>query len=122
MTYFIFSSAIFVLFSSLYLQEKDRKQETALYKIVGAGSLFIRKVYTIEAFAVTLYSFASSAILALIANYFISTWILSINYKVPFLEFIYVFLLSTFAILFAYLISIQRIISIPPKKYLYSEQ
>ncbi len=122
MTYFIFSSAIFVLFSSLYLQEKDRKQETALYKIVGAGSLFIRKVYTIEAIAVTLYSFASSAILALIANYFISTWILSINYKVPFLEFIYVFLLSTFAILFAYLISIQRIISIPPKKYLYSEQ
>ncbi len=122
MTYFIFSSAIFVLFSSLYLQEKDRKQETALYKIVGAGSLFIRKIYTIEAFAVTLYSFASSVILALIANYFISTWILSINYKVPFLEFIYVFLLSTFAILFAYLISIQRIISIPPKKYLYSEQ
>jgi putative ABC transport system permease protein len=122
MTYFIFSSAIFVLFSSLYLQEKDRKQETALYKIVGAGSLFIRKIYTIEAFAVTLYSFASSVILALIANYFISTWILSINYKVPFLEFIYVFLLSAFAILFAYLISIQRIISIPPKKYLYSEQ
>jgi len=122
MTYFIFSSAIFVLFSSLYLQEKDRKQETALYKIVGAGSIFIRKIYTIEAFAVTLYSFVSSTILALIANYFISTWILSINYKVPFLDFIYVFLLSTFAILFAYLISIQRIISIPPKKYLYSEQ
>jgi putative ABC transport system permease protein len=121
MTYFIFSSAIFVLFSSLYLQEKDRKQETALYKIVGAGSLFIRKIYTIEAFAVTLYSFVSSVILALIANYFISTWILSINYKVPILDFIYVFLFSSLAILFAYLVSIQRIISIPPKKYLYSE-
>jgi putative ABC transport system permease protein len=121
MTYFIFSSAIFVLFSSLYLQEKDRKQETALYKIVGAGSLFIRKIYTIEAIAVAVYSFVASSFLALVANYFISEWILSINYKIPFMDFFLVFLLSTLAILFVYLISIQRIIDIPPKKYLYTE-
>jgi len=121
MTYFIFSSSILLLFSSLYLQEKERKQETALYKIVGATPTFLRKIYSIEAIAVSSYSFICSLILALIANYFISKDILGINYKIPILSFLYVFISSTFVILAVYLLSIQNIINIPPKKYLYSE-
>ncbi len=122
MTYFIFSSSILLLFSSLYLQEKERKQETALYKIVGATPNFLRKIYSIEAIAVSFYSFICSLVLALIANYFISKNILGINYKIPYLSFFIIFISSTFVILTAYLLSIQKIINIPPKKYLYSEQ
>ena len=122
MTYFIFSSSILLLFSSLYLQEKERKQETALYKIVGATPTFLRKIYSIEAIAVSSYSFICSLILALVANYFISKNILGINYKIPIISFLIVFFSSTFVILTVYLLSIQKIINIPPKKYLYSEQ
>ena len=121
MTFFLFCSSLLLLFSSLYLQEKDRKQETALYKIVGAGPKFLIKMYLIEAITVSIYSFFSSALLAIIANYFISNEILKIAYKLPILEFIYVFLLASVVILIIYIVSIWRIIFIPPKKYLSSE-
>lgn len=121
MTYFIISASLLLLLSSLYLQEKARKQETALYKIVGANSNFIYKIYSLEALVVTIYSFFSGLALSLLSNYLISTEILNLPFKIPIINIFLVFLLSFILVQGIYFISIIRIISIPPKKYLYSE-
>lgn len=121
MTYFIISSSLLLLLSALYLQEKERKQETALYKIVGAGSKFLYKIYSLEAFIVTIYSFTSGLILSVFLNYIMSTEILNLPFRIPFLNIFIVLGISFILIQCIYFISIRRIVLIAPKKYLYSE-
>ncbi|MCB1142613.1 MAG: ABC transporter permease [Leptospiraceae bacterium] len=121
MTYFILSSAILLLFSSLYLQEKDRNRETTLYMIVGANHTFIRSLYTIEGLLISLYAFSVASVFSLIANYFISKEILNVNTVIPFSNLIFVFIVSTLLILIVYLFTINSTLKKSPKKTLPGE-
>jgi putative ABC transport system permease protein len=118
MTMFIFSSSILLLFSSLYLQEKERNQETTLYKIVGANSNFIRRMYTYEAFLISNYSFLVALVFSLISNYLISSYVLNINFNIPLLLIIYVFVGCFTIIWLVYMITNLSIINKSPKHFM----
>ncbi|MCB1177107.1 MAG: ABC transporter permease [Leptospiraceae bacterium] len=120
-TYFVFGSAILLLLSSLYLRKKERAEETALYKIVGASSGFLRRSYSYEAIIISIYSFISALTLSLTANFIFSEYVLEIRYDIPYLEILSIFIISTFVILVLYLYSIQKTIQTPPKEFLRSE-
>jgi predicted lysophospholipase L1 biosynthesis ABC-type transport system permease subunit len=117
-TYFVFFSAILLLLSSLYLQKKERTEETALYKIVGANSWFLRKIYAYEALLVSLYSFGIALFFGLVANSIISEYVLQVRYDIPWLKILQIFLGSLVCILGIYLVSIQKTIQTPPKEFL----
>jgi predicted lysophospholipase L1 biosynthesis ABC-type transport system permease subunit len=119
-TYFIFTSAILLLFSALGMKQKERITEISFYKIVGANSKFLRKNYIYEAFIVSFFAFISALVLSLLANFIISDYLLNLRYELPLTNIFLIYLFSSFTIVILYVLSIQNTIHIKPKEFLRS--
>ncbi|MEM7180331.1 MAG: FtsX-like permease family protein [Spirochaetota bacterium] len=118
MTYFILGSSILLLITSLYANQKKRMEETALMRVIGANSNFLRKMYSWEAIWIGIFSFFASLLLAVISTYIISEQVLNVNFQLPLLSLVVLFCLTLGILVFVYLFNIRKLVRQAPKSYL----
>lgn len=114
MTFFIVSSGFVLLVSSLYASKKARIEETILYRVLGADSNFIKKLYMIESLILSVLTFTIGSLLGFIVNYLVSHYILDIFIHIPWTELGIVFVFTCFIHSIIFLLNVNRSLKQPP--------
>lgn len=99
-TFFSITAGILIILSSTLATRYARIQEAVYYKVLGAGSMFVLKVFTLENLFLGLISAALALVLSQAGSWLICTLVLDISYS-PFVYQSLLMVAGTLAIILA---------------------
>jgi len=91
---FSIAAGLLILVSSILATRLARVQEAVFYKVLGANSIFVWKVFVIENLILAVTSSVCALIVAQIASWSLSTFIFDIQHR-PYFSFCFLLLLSS---------------------------
>lgn len=97
---FSIAAGLLILISSILATRLSRMQEAVFYKVLGANSVFVWKVFVIENFILAFSSGVCALVVAQIASWALATFVFDIGHK-PYLSFCLLLLLSSCLIVVA---------------------
>ena len=97
---FSIAAGLLILVSSILATRLSRIQEAVFYKVLGANSIFVWKVFVIENLILAVTSGVCALIVAQIASWTLCTFVFDIAHK-PYLFFCFLLLLSSCLIVVA---------------------
>lgn len=118
MTYFILFSSLLLLLSALDANRSRRLQETALYRVIGARSGFIRKMYVWEAMWLAVFAYVSALVLSTISGFIISERVINIRFHLPLVPLLLVFFATLMILTLVYLLNIRSLLKRRPGSYI----
>ncbi len=115
MTGFIFASGILLVFTTLYSNQKERKTEIKLLRVIGADGKFLIAYYSKEAILLCLFSFGMGLIYSLVANFTLNEVVLELKAIYPYQKFGMALIVSLALTWFAYALGLYRLLQKPVK-------
>ncbi len=97
---FSIAAGLLILVSSILATRLARVQEAVFYKVLGANSIFVWKVFVVENFILAFTSGLCALIVAQIASWSLSTFVFDIQHR-PYFSFCFLLLLSSCLIVVA---------------------
>ena len=115
---FSIAAGLLILISSILATRLARVQEAVFYKVLGANSVFVWKVFVIENLILAFTSSVCALIVAQIASWSLSTFVFNIEHR-PYFSFCFLLLLSSCLIVVATgILSSLKIIRQKPGQFL----
>jgi putative ABC transport system permease protein len=111
MTYFLVFSSVLLLISSIYSNRVNRIEESSLFRIVGASSGFVYRIYLYEAMFVGFTAYTISLVLSLLSNHILSENVLNLQYDIPLVSLLKVSIVVFVSVSIIYWLDVRNVLS-----------
>ena len=122
MAIFSILTGLIVLISSLFLSKYQRIKESVLLRTLGASRKQLLRIATIEYALLGILSAATGIIISIISSYFVATYQLELDYYIPWLNILIVFLFVVGIVVGIGLLNSRDVISRSPLEVLRREE
>lgn len=114
MTLFILVSSLLLFVTTLNTLHKERVEEAVLLKVVGGTSRILRKIYSMEAVLITIFTFLFAIALSVITSSILLNYYLNLYVIFPWIKIGLVFGFVLLLVISTYLLHIQEVVKKSP--------